>query len=335
VHSAPRKVTIRDVAEHAGVSVATVSKVINHRYGVSAGTEARVQAVIKKLGYQASLVAQSLRNLRTNVLGILVADLEPFSAEFLKGAGDGIRGTGFELVVYSAGGQAGDQVGWEDRYLSRLSGTLLDGAVLVTPTVVDVRVDVPVVAADPHSGPSILPSIDADNLTGAGVAVQHLIGLGHRRIGMLSGRPDLQSAQLREQGYRRALEAAGLPVEEDLIQSGAYDPDVSVSAARGLLTSLNRPSAIFAGNDLSAITAIGVAAELGLRVPEDLSVVGFDNLPESALCSPPLTTVDQPIRVMGQRAVELLIRLVNGELIDSAHVTLPTNLVVRQSTAPV
>ena len=127
------RVTIRDVAARAGVSVATVSKVINNRYGVASGTSARVQAVIDELGYEASLVAQSLRNHRTNVIGILVADLEPFSTELLKGAADAIRGSGFELVIYSAGGHSGDRVGWERRYLSRLSGTLIDGAILVTP----------------------------------------------------------------------------------------------------------------------------------------------------------------------------------------------------------
>src|SRR6059058_821342 len=148
------RVTIRDVAARAGVSVATVSKVINERYGVSAATLARVRAVIEELGYEASLVAQSLRNHRTNVIGILVADLEPFSTELLKGAADAIRGSGFELVVYSAGGRTGDPVGWEKRYLSRLSGTLVDGAVLVTPTVVDVRYGAPIVAVDPHTGSS-------------------------------------------------------------------------------------------------------------------------------------------------------------------------------------
>ena len=114
------RATIRDVAEQAGVSVATVSKVINNRYGVAADTAARVQAVISELGYEASLVAQSLRNHRTNVIGILVADLEPFSTELLKGAADAIRGSGFELVVYSAGGRTGEMTGWERRYLSRL-----------------------------------------------------------------------------------------------------------------------------------------------------------------------------------------------------------------------
>jgi LacI family transcriptional regulator, galactose operon repressor len=329
------RITIRDVAAQAGVSVATVSKVINQRYGVAAETNARVLAVIEELGYEASLVAQSLRNHRTNVIGILVADLEPFSTELLKGAADAIRGTGFELVVYSAGGRTSDQVGWERRYLSRLSGTLIDGAILVTPTVTNVRYDAPIVAVDPHTGPSNLLTIDSDNLRGARLATEHLLGLGHRRIAMLTGRPDLQSAQLRERGYRQALADAGVPVDEDLIQVGAYVPGVSADAARKLLAGTDRPTAVFAANDLSAIATIEVAAELGLRVPDDLSVTGFDNVPESALCIPPLTTVNQPIREMGLRAIELLIQLIRGEQPESTHVTLETKLVVRRSTRAV
>src|SRR5919201_1772428 len=143
------RVTIRDVAAKAGVSVATVSKVINDHYGVAADTKSRVRT-----------------------------------------------GTA-------------DHVGWERRYLTRLSGTLVDGAVLVTPTVVDVVYDAPIVAVDPHTGPSPLPTIDSDNLHGARLAAEHLIGLGHRRIAMLTGRPDLESAALREQGYRQAMRDAG------------------------------------------------------------------------------------------------------------------------------
>jgi LacI family transcriptional regulator len=327
------RVTIRDVAERAGVSVATVSKVINQRYGVAANTFAKVQSVIQELGYEASLVAQSLRNHQTNVIGILVADLEPFSTELLKGAGDAIRGSGFELVVYSAGGRVGDHVGWERRYLSRLSGTLVDGAVLVTPTVVDVQYAAPVVAVDPHTGPSGLPTVDSDNFTGARLAVEHLLELGHRRIGLISGRPDLQSARLREGGYRQALAGAGIDVAEDLIAVGEYDPEVSTRAARALLSRSDRPTAIFAANDLSAIATIGVARELGLDVPGEVSVVGFDNLPESALAAPPLTTVNQPIRAMGRHAIEMLITLIRGEQPDTAHLTLATELVIRQTTA--
>ncbi|HZC52253.1 MAG TPA: LacI family DNA-binding transcriptional regulator [Mycobacterium sp.] len=329
------RITIRDVAARAGVSVATVSKVLNQRYGVAADTYARVQAVIEELGYEASLVAQSLRNHRTNVIGILVADLEPFSTELLKGAADAIRGTGFELVVYSAGGRAGDHVGWERRYLSRLSGTLIDGAILVTPTVIDVNYGAPIVAVDPHTGPSHLPTVDSDNLRGAQLATEHLLELGHRRIAMVTGRPDLQSAQLREQGYRQALSAAGVSVDERLIQVGAYDSDVSAESARQLLDTADPPTAVFAANDISAIAVMQVAAELGMRVPHDLSVVGFDNIPESALITPALTTVDQAIRIMGLRSMELLIRLIRGEPAEITHVTLATNLVVRQSTRAV
>jgi LacI family transcriptional regulator len=327
------RVTIRDVAAHAGVSVATVSKVINDRYGVSAATLAKVRAVIEELGYEASLVAQSLRNHRTNVIGILVADLEPFSTELLKGAADAIRGSGFELVVYSAGGRTGDPVGWEKRYLSRLSGTLVDGAVLVTPAVsLEAVPGTPVVAVDPHTGPSHLPTIDSDNLRGAQLATEHLLELGHRRIAFLAGRPDLQSAELRKTGYLRALEAAGVPVDDRLIRDGAYDPEISAASAHALLTGPARPTAVFAANDISAIATVGAARDLGLSVPGDLSVVGFDNVPESALCSPPLTTVDQPIREMGHRAISMLIALINGDAVERTHLTLDTGLVVRHST---
>jgi LacI family transcriptional regulator len=187
------------------------------------------------------------------------------------------------------------------------------------------------VAVDPHTGPSDLVTIDSDNLRGGRLATGHLLDLGHRRIAMLTGRPDLQSAQLREEGYRQAMAAAGVPVDEKLVAVGAYDPEIAVDAALELLTGPDRPTAVFAANDLSAIATIEAATRLGLRVPDDLSVVGFDNVPESALCVPPLTTVDQPIRKMGQRAVELLVSLIRGEQPDSFHVTLETNLIVRQS----
>ncbi len=329
------RVTIKDVAAQAGVSVATVSKVLNQRYGVSAETFARVTAVIKDLGYEASLVAQSLRNHRTNVIGILVADIEPFSTELLKGAADAIRGTGFELVVYSAGGRTGDPHGWEQRYLTRLSGTLVDGAVLVTPAVdLEGLPGTPVVAVDPHTGRAALPTVDSDNLHGGRLATEHLLELGHRRIGLLTGREDLKSAQQRETGYRGALASAGVAVDETLVRRGDYDADVAAASARYLLSRPDRPTAIFAANDITAIAAIDAARELGLRVPEDLSVVGFDNIPESALCTPPLSTVQQPIREMGHRAVELLVRLINGTEPGETHITLGTELVVRQSTRP-
>jgi LacI family transcriptional regulator len=327
-------VTIGDVAAEAGVSVATVSKVINGRYGVAPATLAKVQAVIEQLGYESSLVARSLRSHRTNVIGILVADIEPFSAELLKGAGAAIRARDYELIVYSGSGHGKDHSGWERRYVSRLGGTLTDGMILVTPTLVDVSDATPIVAVDPHAGPSSLPSVHSDNLAGAITATEHLIGLGHRRIGFLAGRPDLESARQREQGYRDALAAAGIPLDPELIRVGDYDLAMSEQPARQLLTLADRPTAIFAANDLSAIQTMHVARSLGLSIPGDVSVIGFDNIPESALTAPPLTTIDQSIQEMGRQAVELLIDLIEGNTERPGQVTLPTRLVVRQSCGP-
>jgi LacI family transcriptional regulator len=268
------------------------------------------------------------------VIGIVVADIEPFSAELLKGAGAAIRERGYELIVYSGSGHGKDHSGWERRYISRLGGTLTDGIILVTPTVVDVDDGTPVVAVDPHTGPSTLPSVHSDNLAGATSATRHLLELGHRRIGFLAGRPDLESARQREQGYRQALGAAGIGVDPDLIRVGDYDLVTSEEPARQLMTLDDRPTAVFAANDLSAMQTLHVARTLGLDVPGDVSVVGFDNIPESALIEPPLTTIDQSIQEMGKQAVQLLIDVIEGHTEGPRQITLPTRLVVRQSSGP-
>ena len=227
------RATIGDVAAQAGVSIATVSRVVNGRYGVAPGTSSRVQAVIADLGYESSLVARSLRSRRTNVIGIIVADIEPFSAELLKGAARAIRGTGYELIVYSGGGHLEDDDGWERRYLSRLSGTLTDGTMLVTPTVVDVGTSAPVVAVDPHTGSSEMPTVDSENFQGAITATEYLIELGHRRIGFLAGRSDLESARKRERGYREALAKARIPFDPGLVRVGGYTEESARSAGAG------------------------------------------------------------------------------------------------------
>ncbi|MEZ0447267.1 LacI family DNA-binding transcriptional regulator [Cellulomonas sp. ICMP 17802] len=328
-----QRVTITDVARRAGVSTATVSKVINERYGVASRTTSHVQAVIEELGYESSLVARSLRSHKTNVIGILVAEFEPFSAEILKGASIGLGDSGYALLAYT-GGQLTGGVGWERRYLSRLSGTLIDGAVLVTPTVLEADAGIPVVAIDPHAGPSGLPTVDSDNFTGAVQAVEHLLGLGHRRIGFIGGRSDLESSRLREAGYRKALADAGIEVDPGLMREGDYRKDSTHEPARELLTLPERPTAIFAANDLSAIGTLEIAQELGLDVPAELSIIGFDDIPESALTNPPLSTVHQPIQQMGAAAIALLIALMDGAPVDRTHIQLVTSLVERGSTAP-
>ena len=327
------RITIADVAAEAGVSIATVSRVMHNKDGVSALTYERVQQTIDRLGYESSLVARSLRSRRTNVLGFSVSWIEPFSAELLKGAARAIGGSGYELIVY-AGGHAGpESAGWERRHLSRLSGTLTDGTVLVTPEQLEVSTTTPVVAVDPHVGASTLPTVASENLEGAIAATEHLIELGHTRIGHLSGRPDLRSAELREEGYRTALAKAGIPFDPDLVQVGGYDPEKVAEPVSRLLDLGDPPTAIFAANDVSAIQTIEIARSRGLDVPGELSVVGFDNIPESVLADPSLTTIDQSIQEMGYEATLMLMRIIDDPGSGPTHVTLPTKLIVRASTS--
>jgi len=327
-----QRVTITDVARAAGVSVSTVSKVINSRDGVARETYSRVNAVIDELGYEGSLVARSLRSHKTYVVGVLVAGFEPFSAEILKGAATVLEESQYDLLAYT-GARRGGGVGWERRYLSRLSGTLIDAAVIVTPTVMDADSDIPVVAIDPHAGPADLPTVDSDNFTGGEIATKHLLELGHTRIGYLAGRPDLESSRLREAGYRKALAEAGVMVDENLVRIGSYSREESHAPARELLSLPERPTAIFAANDLSALGIMDVARQLGIDVPRDLSVVGFDDIPDSAQSTPPLTTVQQPLQRMGAEAIRMLLALMDSQPLESPHVRLPVSLVRRGSTA--
>lgn len=326
------RTTIHDVARVAGVSVSTVSKAVNGRYGIADATVQRVLDAVKDLGYESSLVASSMRARRTGVVGVLLADFEPFSAEILKGVGAAMHDTGFDLLAY-AGSHHGASDGWERRSLSRLSGTLIDAAIMVTPTVVSAGTEIPVVAVDPHTGRADLPTVESDSFGGALAATRHLIDLGHRRIGFLAGRPDLRSAGLRDAGYRRALTDAGIPIDPSLIGVGRYELEATRESARIMLSGDARPTAVFAANDLSAIAVIDVAHQLGLRVPTDLSVVGFDDVPEATRRALPLTTIQQPMRRLGAVAAEMVFTLLSGGEIDEMNVILPTRLVVRATTA--
>ena len=313
--------------------MSTVSKAVNGRYGIADATVQRVLDAVKQLGYESSLVASSMRARRTGVIGVLLADFEPFSAEILKGVGSAVHDTAFDLLAYS-GSHLGAGDGWERRSLSRLSGTLIDAAIMVTPTVVSAGTEIPVVAIDPHTGRADLPTVESDSFGGALTATRHLIELGHRRIGFVAGRPDLRSAGLRDAGYRRALSDAGIPLDPSLVGIGRYELDATRESARIMLSGESRPTAIFAANDLSAIAVIDVAHELGLRVPDDLSVIGFDDVPEATRRALPLTTIQQPMRRLGAVAADMVFTQLSGQEIDEMHVILPTRLVVRATTAP-
>nr|WP_170027359.1 LacI family DNA-binding transcriptional regulator [Planctomonas sp. JC2975] len=326
------RVTITDVARAAGVSVATVSKVINERYGVAPATIEKVTRVVEELGYESSLVASSLRRHRTNVIGILVAGFEPYSVELLKGVSAAAHDTQYELLAYSGPLTDVAPSGWERRSLSRLAGTLIDGAIVVTPTETLPSTSIPVVAIDPHAGRGGPATVDSDNRKGARTATEYLIELGHRRIAHIQGRGDLESSRLRELGYRDALKNAGIPFDEALLAKGEYRQSDAEDAARTLLALPDPPTAIFAANDLSALGVLHVAEELGLQVPRDLSVMGYDDIPDAASSSPPLTTIAQPLARMGAEALQMLTKLLAGK--DAArHRHLQARLVVRGTTA--
>jgi LacI family transcriptional regulator len=325
--------TMSDVARVAGVSTATVSRVVNGHYGVSARTIAQVRSAIEQLGYESSLVATSLRRSRTNVLGLVTHSFQSYTAEVLKGAMKALSRSGFDLIIYANSDLYGSySEGWEKRHVTRLSGTLTDGCIVVTPWG-EVQSRTPIVAIDPVRG-STAPSVTADNLAGATTAVEHLLGLGHRRIGFIAGRSSLAAAWSREEGYRAALSDAGIPVDPTLIGQGDFNPESATPLAHALLHRADPPTAIFAASDGMALKVLEVAAELGLSVPGDLSVVGFDNIPESALTEPGLTTVDQSMYQLGYEAARMLKSLVTGEWEGPRQVVLPTSLVVRGSSAP-
>ena len=325
--------TIRDIAAAAGVSVATVSKAVNGRYGVAPETADRVMRIVEEMGYESSLAARRMAGIRTGVIGVLVAEFEPFSAEILKGISTEAQKRHFDVLAYS-GAYGSASSGWESRSLRRLGSNLIDGAILVTPTTHLAESEMPIVAIDPHAGPAQGVTIESDSYGGAVTATRYLIELGHRRIGFVAGRPDLRSSRARDAGYRRALADAGIPFDPRLTRTGFYDQEAARRMANELLTSSERPTAVFAANDLSAIAIGEVATTLGLEVPRDLSIIGFDDVPEASRWMPALTTVRQPMRRLGEEAVQMLAALMSGEELEEPHTLLQTRLVVRHTTAP-
>jgi LacI family transcriptional regulator len=265
------------------------------------------------------------------VIGILLAGFDPFAAELLKGISTHAAGKGYELLAYSGAIADFKTIGWERRSLSRLGGTLIDAAIVVTPTVTIPGANVPVVSVDPNTESDGVSTVDCANKEGARAATEYLISLGHTRIAHISGRSDLASSHLREEGYREALAAAGIPVDENLVRYGAYRSTLGRVEALNLLDLDQPPTAIFAANDLSAFGALKAAEEKGLSVPDDLSVMGFDGIPEAAYSTPPLTTIAQPLHEMGAAAVDVILARLAGQ--DApVHSLLPTHLVVREST---
>lgn len=326
-----RTVTIQDVAKTAGVSVSTVSRVLNGKADVASETQERILSVIDDLGYTTNLAARSMRSRKKNLVGLIMPDIEyPFAIEVMKGVNRAIAESEFDLLVYTTGDvRKSGRAFHEKKYVSLLTNSISDGILLVAPVAGEFNIDAPIVSIDPLASNPNYPAVHATNYQGAMDAVEYLLGLGHRRIGYISGRAELESSNRRLQGYRDALEKAAIPIDEQLIAPGDYTTATGVSGARELLALVNPPSAIFASNDQMAMGVYQVAEEMGLRIPEDLSVVGFDNITESKYMG--LTTVDQFISEMGYVATQILIKIINGFPIEDQTYRMQTRLVVRNS----
>jgi LacI family transcriptional regulator len=326
-----RAVTIQDVAKAANVSVSTVSRVLNGRVDVASDTRDRILLVIDDLGYTSSLAARSMRSHKKNLVGLIMPDIAyPFAVEVMRGVNQAIAESEFDLLVYTTGDvRKSGRASHEQKYVYLLNNSITDGAIIVAPVTGEFSTNAPIVSIDPLMSNPNYPSVHATNYQGATDAMNCLLELGHRRIGFISGRAELESSTRRFAGYRDALEKARLPVDEKLIASGDYTTETGVKCTRELLSLENPPTAIFASNDQAAMGVFQVAQEQGLRIPEDLSVIGFDNIMESKYLK--LTTVDQFIYEMGFVATQMLIKLIKGEELDSQTYKMQTRLIIRES----
>lgn len=326
-------VTIHDVAKAAGVSVSTASRVLNNKDDVSPETYKKVRQVIDDLNYTASLAAKSMRSRTTNVIGLLVPELiEVYYHEVIKGVGAAIENSGYDLLIYTSGSPTRNKrASWEREHVALLSSGLTDGCIIVSPSAPTFQENAKIVVIDPHGAGAEVPSVVATNHEGAIQAVDYLVSLGHRRIGFVQGHPSAWSALQRFEGYKDGLAKAGIEFEAALVCEGDFTSACGKNATYRLMNQPNPPTAIFAANDRTAIGVLEAAKELSLNVPQDLSVIGFDNIPETMQTTPRLTTIDQSIREMGSLGVQLLIDMLqNRESTQLLH-TVPTRLVIRDS----
>jgi LacI family transcriptional regulator len=330
-----RRVTITAIAREAGVSVPTVSRVVNGRSDVSPQTRERIEELLRQHGYR----GRSGRGRPSaRLIDLVFNDLDsPWAVEIIRGVEDIAHASGVGTVVSAIHRRTTSARQW----LQNMRARATDGVILVTsdlesPVGAELRrLDVATVVIDPAGVPALdVPTIGATNWSGGLSATEHLLSLGHRRIGFIAGPRRLLCSRARLDGYRAGLEAAGIELEEDLVRPGDFYHESGFDGGNALLDLPNRPTAIFAASDQMAFGVYEAVRRHGLRVPDDVSVVGFDDLPEVRWSSPPLTTVRQPLAEMGILAARTVLRLAQGEKLESPRVELATTLVVRDSTAP-
>lgn len=331
-----RKVTIAAIAREAGVSVPTVSRVINGRSDVAPDTRKRVEDLLSQHDYRRR---GSRSGLGASLIDLVFNDLDsPWAVEIIRGVEEVAHANGIGTVVSAIHRRSAPTRQWMQNLRARASdGVILVLSDLAPPLHAELRrLNVPVVVVDPAGVPSLdVPTIGAGNWTGGLRATEYLISLGHRRIGFIAGPPRLLCSRARLDGYRAALEAAGIPVADELIQPGDFYHESGFNSGNALLHLDSPPTAIFASSDQMALGVYEAVRQKGLRVPSDVSVIGFDDLPEVRWSSPPLTTVRQPLAEMGLLAARTVLRLAQGEQIESPRVELATELIVRDSTASI
>ncbi|MDT5040790.1 MAG: LacI family transcriptional regulator [Actinoplanes sp.] len=331
-----RRVTISAIAHEAGVSVPTVSRVLNGRADVAPQTRALVEGLLKQHGYRRRAARRP--GGRAGLVDLVFNDLDsPWAVELIRGVEEVTHAAGVGTVVSAVHRHTGTST---KQWLQNLRARASDGVIFVnsdlTTTVYTElqRLGIPIVVVDPVGGGAFdVPTVGATNWAGGRAATGHLTSLGHRRIALITGPRTLLCSRARLDGYRAALEEAGLTVDEGLIRQGDFIHESGFAAATELLALPQPPTAVFACNDAMALGVFEAARRHGLRIPEDLSVVGFDDLPESRWSPPPLTTIRQPLAEMGALAARTALRLAQGEITGLPRVELATELITRESTA--
>ncbi|MEU8080463.1 LacI family DNA-binding transcriptional regulator [Catellatospora citrea] len=330
-----RKITIAAIARLAGVSVPTVSRVINGRSDVSPQTRERVEELLTRHGYRRRPASMRVNS---GLVDLVFPDLDsPWAVEIIRGVEDVAHTAGIGTVVSAVHRRSSSAKQWLDNMRSRATeGVIFVTSTLEPPLQAELRrLNIPVVIVDPAGVPPMdAPTIGATNWAGGLRATEYLLGLGHRRIGFIAGPPRLMCSRARLDGYRAGLESAGLPVDDSLIYQGDFYHESGYAGGTVLLERADPPTAIFASSDQMALGVYEAIRRRGLRVADDVSVVGFDDLPEVRWSSPPLTTIRQPLAEMGMVAARTVLRLAQREKIESPRIELATELVVRDSTAP-
>ena len=324
---------LTSIAKEAGVSIATVSKVVHRRRDVSAATRTRVEELLTQHGYIRAWEADARRP--RQILAVFRDLSSPYTLEVARGIVDSAAERGVATTIGTTSRRSIAQ------WLDECAALEALGLVIVISTLTDqdqrrvVDQRLPVVLIDPLNAPAWdIPSIGATNWHGATTAVQHLIGLGHRRIGMLAGRSSSMAGAARLHGYRAAHEEAGIAYDPGIVRSTDFDYGEALVVARRILGCDDRPTALFAASDTQALGALEAARQLGIAVPQSLSVMSFDDTPVAAMASPPLSAVRQPFQELGQEATRVLLRLADGKPPATMRMELATELVLRQSTAP-